>query len=128
MPQHALLYLYLHNFCELWIVLCASDRRNILLVTTFAGYQINNVSNASLQFSQFLFHLTAKQEKSVETTKNFFHMSHFLLHCSIKHSFCLVVLENSDGDKVSVTYGILGRNIKYLLIPVKIGTWLLIWF
>ena len=81
----------------------ASGRPNMLLTTTFAGYQINSFSIVVLQIPLVLyFRLVAKQVKSGKTTKTFLQMSRFLLHSFIEHSLCLVVLENNDVDKISL--------------------------
>ena len=67
------------------------------------------------------------QVKSGKTTKKFLYMSHFWLHSFIGHLFCLVVLENNDGDRISLrslfcfacdTYGIMRKNIKHLLMTL----------
>ena len=50
------------------------------------------------------FRLVAKQVKLGETTKKFLQVSHFFLYFSIKHSFCLVVVRNNHGDKISLKF------------------------
>ena len=69
--------------------------------------------------------MTVIHVTSVETTKKFLQMSRFLLHSSIEHSFCLVVLGNNDGDKSFVKFlfllyeTLLGKNIMHLLVTVE---------
>ena len=76
--------------------------------------------------------MIAKQVKLGETTQKFLQMSHFLLHSFIEHSFCLVVLGNIDGDKIShrflfllyVTFLVLcGKITSICLLLYKIGKW-----
>ena len=73
------------------------------------------------------FQLVAKQVNSVETTKKFLQISHFLLNSFIEHSFCLAVVGNNDGDKISLKFLFLlyvtltvfcKKNFKHLLIAV----------
>ena len=80
----------------------ASGSPKMLPATTFEGYQINQIFTVALQNSLTIyFRLLAKQVKSGETTKKF---SHFLLHSSIEHSCCLVVLGNNDSDKMYLKF------------------------
>ena len=107
-----------------------SGKPNILLTTTFVGYQRNNFKIPLI----FYFRLLGNPVKSRETTKKFSQISHFLLHSFIEHSFCLVVLGNNDGNKIYlrflfllyVTFMVLcGKisNICWLLY--EIGKWFL---
>ena len=49
-------------------------------------------------FWHFLFRWEAV--KSLQTTEKFLQVSHFLLHSSIEHSFCLLVPWNNHGNKI----------------------------
>ena len=113
-----------------------SGRPNILLTTTFAEYQINNISTVTLQNPlNFIFPLGSRASKSGKTTKKFLQMSHFLLNSFIEQSFCLVVLGNKDGDKISLRYFFIlyatlmvfcGKISSICWFLYKIGKWFLI--
>ena len=83
----------------------AIGRPNILLTTTFAGYQIVAILLPHFKNPLLLyFGLVAKQVKSGETNKKFLQMSLFLLHSFIEHLLCLVVLGNNYGGKIFLKF------------------------
>ena len=93
------------NFVSYLSFFQASGRPKIFFTTLFSGYQINNTSTFTLQNPFILyFRLVTKHVKSGETTKRLLQMSHFLLHLSIEHLLCLVVLGNNDGEKFSLKF------------------------
>ena len=101
-PYFASIYI---TFVNSKLFFKASGRPYIMLTVTFAEYQINNISTVTVQkLLNFIFVLGRKASKSGEITKKCLQMSHFLLHSSIEHSFCLVFLGNNDDHKSSLKF------------------------
>ena len=89
---HLTLPVFISFFMNSKLFFKASGRSKILIVTTFVGYQINNISIVIVQNPlNFIFLLGSKTIKFGETTKKFLQMSHSLLHSFVEHLFCLVV-------------------------------------
>ena len=136
MPNHTLFYQCLYiTFVNSKSFFKASDRPNILLTTTFAGYQINNIFTVTLQNSlNFIFPLVSKASKVRRNYSKLLADVTLLLNLFIEHSFCLLVLGNNDGDKISlrlffllyVTLMILcGKISSICWLLYKIGKWFL---
>lgn len=74
----------------------------MLDATTFEGYKIDKISIVTVQNSLTIyFRFVANQVKSGETAKK---LSQFLLHSSIEHLCCLLVLGGNDSDKMCLKF------------------------